>query len=94
MTREEQIKQAEIKYSDDTLFDGCDYVGQFAKQEAFIAGAKWADANPKSGLVNKQEFIAKVKRWLENNTNWNLYYYSGNNPNKGKIDELVKHLEE
>lgn len=43
MTREEEIKQAEIKYSDDTLFDGCDYIGQYAKQEAFIAGAKWAD---------------------------------------------------
>ena len=40
MTREEQIKQAEVKYSDDTLFDGCDYIGQVAKQEAFIAGAK------------------------------------------------------
>lgn len=77
MTREEQIKQAEIKYSDDTLFDGCDYIGQVAKQEAFIAGARWADEHPKSELVNKQEFIAKVKRWLENNTNWNLHYYSG-----------------
>lgn len=43
MTRNEEIKQAEIKYSNDTLFDGCDYIGQVAKQEAFIAGAKWAD---------------------------------------------------
>lgn len=60
MTREEEIKQAEIKYSDDTLFDGCDYIGQYAKQEAFIAGAKWADEHPKPGIVNNQEFIDKT----------------------------------
>lgn len=57
MTREEEIKQAEIKYSDDTLFDGCDYIGQVAKQEAFIAGAKWADAT----------MIKKVCEWLRAN---------------------------
>lgn len=55
MTREEQIKQAEVKYSDDTLFDGCDYIGQVAKQEAFIAGAKWAD----------ETMIDKACRWLD-----------------------------
>ena len=55
MTREEQIKQAEVKYSDDTLFDGCDYIGQIAKQEAFIAGAKWAD----------KTMIDKACRWLD-----------------------------
>ena len=62
MTREEQIKRAEIKYSDDTLFDGCDYIGQFTKQEAFIAGAKWADEHPQH---SKEEFIEKAVRWLE-----------------------------
>lgn len=46
MTRDEQIQQAEINYSVDTMFDGCDYIGQAAKQEAFIAGANWADDNP------------------------------------------------
>lgn len=55
MTREEEIKQAEIKYSNDTLFDGCDYIGQVAKQEAFIAGAKWAD----------KTMIDKACRWLD-----------------------------
>lgn len=55
MTREEQIKQAEVKYSDDTLFDGCDYIGQVAKQEAFIAGSKWAD----------KTMIDKACRWLD-----------------------------
>lgn len=61
MTREEQIQQAEINYSDDTIFDGCDYIGQVAKQEAFIAGAKWADANPQ---FSKEKFIEKACDWL------------------------------
>lgn len=56
--REEEIKQAEIKYSYDTLFDGCDYIGQYAKQEAFIAGAKWADEHPDSKhTYTKQQLI-------------------------------------
>lgn len=57
MTREEQIKQAEVKYSDDTLFDGCDYIGQVAKQEAFIAAAKWAD----------KTMLDKAYKWLSDN---------------------------
>jgi hypothetical protein len=57
IAREEQIKQAEIKYSNDTLFDGCDYIGQVAKQEAFIAGAEWAD----------KTMIDKACKWLSDN---------------------------
>ena len=46
-------------------------------------------------MVNKQEFIAKVKRWLELETGWNMEYdEEGRNPDYGKIDELVKYLEE
>ena len=46
-------------------------------------------------MVNKAEFIAKVKRWLERETNWNMEYdEEGRNDNYGKIDELVKYLEE
>ena len=52
MTREEKIKKAEIEYSNETHFDGCDYVGEVAKTAAFIAGAKWADEHPKDGLVS------------------------------------------
>ena len=45
-------------------------------------------------LVNKQEFIAKLKKWLELETDWNMEYdEEGRNPNYGKIDELVKYLE-
>ena len=58
ITREDQIKQAEIKYSNDTLLDGCDYIGQVAKQEAFIAGARWADEHPNSKhTYTKQQLI-------------------------------------
>lgn len=53
MTREEQINQAEIKYYDDTRFDGCDYIGQIAKQESFIAGARWADEHPNPNIIKK-----------------------------------------
>lgn len=49
----------------------------------------------KSEMVNKQEFIAKVRKWLEIETNWNMEYdEEGRNDNYGKIDELVKYLEE
>lgn len=64
MTREEQIRQAEINYSDDTIFDGCDYIGQVAKQEAFIAGAKWADEHPNPDTVKR------LFEFALNNTNF------------------------
>lgn len=64
MTREEQIIEAEINYSDDTIFDGCDYIGQVAKQEAFIAGAKWADEHPNPDTVKR------IFEFALNNTNF------------------------
>ena len=46
-------------------------------------------------MVNKQEFIEKLKTWLKINTNWDMEYdEEGRNDNYGKIDELVKYLEE
>lgn len=68
---------------------------RFAERRVgFIGGALWADENPKPGMVNKQEFIAKVRRWLELETDWNMEYdEEGRNDNYGKIDELVKYLE-
>lgn len=44
-------------------------------------------------MVNKQEFIDKIKKWLELETDWNMEYIEdGRNPNYGKIDELISHL--
>ena len=46
-------------------------------------------------MVNKAEFITKLKTWLKINTNWDMEYdEEGRNDNYGKIDELVKYLEE
>jgi hypothetical protein len=46
-------------------------------------------------LVDKKEFIAKLKKWLRNNTNWDMEYdEEGRNDNYGKIDELIKYMEE
>jgi hypothetical protein len=46
-------------------------------------------------LVDKKEFIAKLKTWLKINTNWDMEYdEEGRNDNYGKIDELIKYLEE
>lgn len=46
-------------------------------------------------LVDKKEFIAKLKKWLRNNTNWDMEYdEAGRNDNYGKIDELIKYMEE
>lgn len=49
----------------------------------------------KPEMVNKQEFITKVKKWLELETNWGQEFdENGRNENYGKIDELIKYLEE
>ena len=61
---------------------------------AFMERALDENANEET-MVNKQEFIAKLKKWLELETNWNMEYdEEGRNPNYGKIDELIKYMEE
>lgn len=68
MTRKEQIQQAEHKYSEDTMFDGCDYISQVAKSESFIASAKWADKHPKEELIDeRKEYIKKILKILNDN---------------------------
>lgn len=88
MTREVQRAEFANSQVDCEFFNEDLYAG-------IIIGAKWADENPKPGMVNKQEFIAKVRRWLEIETNQNMEYDEcGRNDNYGKIDELIKYLEE
>ena len=73
MTREEQIRQAEIKYSNDTIFDGCDYIGQVAKQESFIAGAKWADEHPNTeDLEAVMAYTFRGLGWLAENVEFDM----------------------
>lgn len=86
------------EYDDDLLYpDFIDDIHQHIWDRLCVAlGYKPYDGNEfVEELVNKQEFIAKVKRWLEIETNWNMEYDDeGRNDNYGKIDELVKYLEE
>lgn len=87
MTREVQRVEFANSQVDCEFFNEDLYAG-------IIIGAKWADEHPEPEMVNKAEFIAKVKRWLELETDWNMEYdEEGRNDNYGKIDELVKYLE-
>ena len=61
------------------------------------------DAFNNGSEFERKRLIEKVKSWLELNTDWNkeyirkedMYkYWYASNPNYGKIDELVKYLEE
>lgn len=66
---------------------------QFPFQEEPLRVPNTVEDKPE--MVNKQEFIAKLKTWLKINTNWDMEYdEEGRNDNYGKIDELVKYLEE
>lgn len=87
-----------IEYDDDLIYpDFINDIHQHIWDRLCVTlGYKPYDGNEfVEELVNKQEFIAKVKRWLEIETNWNMEYDDeGRNDNYGKIDELVKYLEE
>ena len=46
-------------------------------------------------MVNKQEFIEKLEKWIRNNTDWtDEYIWDGRNPNYGLWNELKKFMEE
>ena len=82
MDREEQIKQAAEQYA---------WVGNlYDLQSAFTVGAKWADENPKKGLVS----IDDVCRWIEENI-WDFPWYDPDKPlsTNDIIKELRKDLE-
>ena len=84
MTRDEQIKKAEIKYSNNTLFDGCDFIGQVAKQEAFIAGAKWAD----------ETMIDKACKWLEYYVEMYIDNYNGTIDISSMVEDFQEAMKE
>lgn len=46
-------------------------------------------------MVNKQEFMEKLEKWIRMNTDWlDEYIWDGRNPNYGLWDELKKFMEE
>lgn len=76
---------------------------QYNMTDAFIKWDKAVNAEYKEeneeafyqGAYAAQKYlIEKACKWLENNTNWNLNYYGGNNPNKNKIEDFRKAMEE
>lgn len=89
MTRHEQIlSEVQKHFINDTTHIA-------SKINAFVDGAKWADEHPKPGMVNKQEFIEKLEKWIRNNTDWtDEYIWDGRNPNYGLWNELKKFMEE
>ena len=61
---------------------------------AFMERALEENVN-KETMVNKQEFIEKLEKWIRGNTDWHdEYNWEGRNPNYGLWDELKKYLEE
>lgn len=84
MTREEQIiekadKESEIFYEFNDNYGDCFHGG-------FIDGAKWADANPKKGMVN----IDQACEWLESA----IRPYAGYNDTVDIIESFRKAMEE
>lgn len=92
MTREEIIKEAAADHRDIVCCGFYDPMAD-AQEKSFIEGAEWADRNPK---FSKQEFIEKVRNWLEKHAYDDKYWTSdGEDLFLGNlIDELVKYLEE
>lgn len=84
MTREE-LKQAAWEY-----YLNLDNHHSKEKQHnniytnAFEAGAEW----------EHKRLVEKACEWLRKNTTWECNFYGGTNPNKNKIEEFRKAMEE
>ena len=75
----------------ETIYEITNYIWDVLCKET----GNYQEKTTEPEMENKQEFIAKVKKWLKNNTNWDMEYdEEGRNDNYGKIDELIKYLEE
>lgn len=86
MTRDEEIRNQAIK-DQKSCFESMDW------RAGFMSGAKWADSNPK---ISKEEFIEKVRSWLENHTYDDKYWTpDGDDLFRGNlISDICKYLEE
>lgn len=62
MVREEQIKQQADKYNSEDL--GEDITNIIIERIAFIEGAKWADENPKKGLISIDNVCELLKKHI------------------------------
>lgn len=55
-----------------------------AVTDAFEAGAEW----------EHKRLVEKACEWLRKNTTWECNFYGGTNPNKNKIEDFRKAMEE
>lgn len=83
MTRKDKISKAAQNYSDS--------MDEFQRYHtyprgAFFDGAKWADDNPKEGLIS----IEKAKIWVRNA----FAEYFGNELANNIADDFIKAMEE
>lgn len=89
MTRNEQIyfEIDKRKHWADCPFD---------YEDGFKRGVEWADKHPKSGMVNKDEFVSMVRNWLEKHTYDDKYWTpDGEDLFLGNlIGDICKYLEE
>lgn len=83
-------------YDNDMIYpDFINEIHNFIWDGLCKATGNYQEKNVEPEMVNKQEFIAKVKRWFEINADCNQKWDdNGINPYYGMIDELVKYLEE
>ena len=81
----------------DVVWNDCDiFIDEHHITESVANVLKWADEHPKEGMANKQEFIEKVRNWLENHAYDDKYWTSeGDDLYLGNlIGDIFKHLEE
>ena len=96
MTREKEIEQAMKDSVAETIYAaGWGMVPQATDllECAFTKGAEWADRNPR---LSKEEFIEKVRSWLEKHTNDDKYWTPGGGDLLlgTLIGDICKYLEE
>lgn len=75
----------------DTIYEITNYIWEALCKET----DNYQEETTEPEMVNKQEFIAKLGKWIRNNTDWTEeYIWDGRNPNYGLWDELKKFMEE
>jgi hypothetical protein len=83
MTRKKIIKEAAADHRDCVCCGFDDPIAD-AQEASFIVGAEW----------EHKRLVEKACEWLRKNTTWECNFYGGNNPNKNKIEEFRKAMEE
>lgn len=83
MALEEIIKEAAAEHRDCVC---CGFYDPIAddKEASFIVGAEW----------EHKRLVEKACEWLRKNTTWECNFYGGTNPNKNKIEDFRKAMEE